>query len=227
MGIDATGAASRSNICRLSVVGIMDEIRRTGGLQHVEKLSNQEEVPRQLSQEQYPQTIAVASWKLRPSDLGGCPRSRQRIWRSTSSTAVGQEAVQKEVIERVEQTLRVEFASNLRHKPAGRRRGRYEIPCITSTVRRNLVHYLAGGRQSNPAERIKALMFTLDYLIKLDSGSAQTLMRNVDKDKAFQTARRARPRSSCLLPRRDVVACRQDAARYCWPRWDQAAEGCR
>src|SRR6266436_3504357 len=33
------------------------------------------------------------------------------------------------------------------------------------------------------AERIKALMFTFDDLVKLDSGSAQTLMRNVDKDK--------------------------------------------
>src|SRR5471030_2836282 len=33
------------------------------------------------------------------------------------------------------------------------------------------------------AERIKALMFTFDDLIKLDAGSAQTLMRNLDKDK--------------------------------------------
>src|SRR5690606_1310525 len=33
------------------------------------------------------------------------------------------------------------------------------------------------------AERIKALMFTFDDLVKLDSGSAQTLMRHVDKDK--------------------------------------------
>jgi flagellar motor switch protein FliG len=33
------------------------------------------------------------------------------------------------------------------------------------------------------AERIKALMFTFDDLIKLDAGSAQTLMRNVDKEK--------------------------------------------
>ena len=33
------------------------------------------------------------------------------------------------------------------------------------------------------AERIKALMFTFDDLVKLDAGSAQTLMRNVDKDK--------------------------------------------
>ena len=33
------------------------------------------------------------------------------------------------------------------------------------------------------AERIKALMFTFDDLIKLDSGSAQTLMRTIDKSK--------------------------------------------
>jgi flagellar motor switch protein FliG len=33
------------------------------------------------------------------------------------------------------------------------------------------------------AERIKALMFTFDDLVKLDTPSAQTLMRNIDKDK--------------------------------------------
>jgi flagellar motor switch protein FliG len=38
-----------------------------------------------------------------------------------------------------------------------------------------------GNRDS--AERIKTLMFTFDDLIKLDAGSAQTLMRNIDKDK--------------------------------------------
>jgi flagellar motor switch protein FliG len=33
------------------------------------------------------------------------------------------------------------------------------------------------------AERIKTLMFTFDDLTKLDAGSVQTLMRNIDKDK--------------------------------------------
>ena len=33
------------------------------------------------------------------------------------------------------------------------------------------------------ADRIKNLMFTFDDLAKLDSASAQTLMRNIDKDK--------------------------------------------
>jgi flagellar motor switch protein FliG len=38
-----------------------------------------------------------------------------------------------------------------------------------------------GNREA--AERIKTLMFTFDDLVKLDTGSAQTLMRHVDKDK--------------------------------------------
>ena len=39
------------------------------------------------------------------------------------------------------------------------------------------------GDNRESAERIKALMFTFDDLVRLDAGSAQTLLRNVDKDK--------------------------------------------
>ena len=39
------------------------------------------------------------------------------------------------------------------------------------------------AQNRDAAERIKALMFTFDDLVKLDNGSAQTLMRNIDKDK--------------------------------------------
>src|SRR6202008_3084830 len=38
-------------------------------------------------------------------------------------------------------------------------------------------------RNRDAAERIKALMFTFEDLIKLDSGSIQTLLRAIDKDK--------------------------------------------
>ena len=38
-------------------------------------------------------------------------------------------------------------------------------------------------RSRDSAERIKALMFTFEDLAKLDPGSIQTLLRNVDKDK--------------------------------------------
>ena len=44
-----------------------------------------------------------------------------------------------------------------------------------------LAHLEEDNRES--AERIKTLMFTFDDLTRLDSASAQTLMRHVDKDK--------------------------------------------
>src|SRR5439155_20499492 len=39
------------------------------------------------------------------------------------------------------------------------------------------------ARSRDSAERIKALMFTFEDLSKLDPGSIQTLLRNVEKDK--------------------------------------------
>jgi flagellar motor switch protein FliG len=88
------------------------------------------------------------------------------------------------VIERVEQTLRTEFMSNLSQT---RRRDAHEVMAeiFNNFDRQTETRFLSAleieARES--AERIKALMFTFDDLIKLDAGSAQTLMRNIDKDK--------------------------------------------
>jgi flagellar motor switch protein FliG len=94
------------------------------------------------------------------------------------------EAVQKDVIERVEQTLRTEFMYNLSQK---RRRDAHEVMAeiFNNFDRHTEARFLTALEQSNrdAAERIKELMFTFDDLVKLDSASAQTLMRNIDKDK--------------------------------------------
>jgi flagellar motor switch protein FliG len=94
------------------------------------------------------------------------------------------EAVQKEVIERVEQTLRTEFMSNLSQT---RRRDAHEVMAeiFNNFDRQTETRFLTALESENrdSAERIKALMFTFDDLVKLDAGSAQTLMRNIDKDK--------------------------------------------
>src|ERR1700743_33532 len=164
----------------------MDEIPGPAGRNMWEKLSNvQEEVLANYLKNEYPQTIAVVLSKLKPEHAA---RVLSILPEDMALDVVGRmlrmEAVQKEVIERVEQTLRTEFMSNLSQT---RRRDAHEVmaeifnnfdpqtepPFITSREEEN--------RES--PERIKALMFTFDDLIKLDSGSAQTLMRNVDKDK--------------------------------------------
>jgi flagellar motor switch protein FliG len=94
------------------------------------------------------------------------------------------EAVQKEVIERVEQTLRTEFMSSLSQT---RRRDAHEqmAEIFNSFDRQTETRFMTALEEESreSAERIKNLMFTFDDLVKLDAGSAQTLMRHVDKDK--------------------------------------------
>jgi flagellar motor switch protein FliG len=94
------------------------------------------------------------------------------------------ESVQKEVIERVEQTLRTEFMSNLSQT---RRRDAHEVMAeiFNNFDRQTETRFMTALEEDNreSAERIKALMFTFDDLVKLDPGSSQTLMRHIDKDK--------------------------------------------
>src|SRR5947209_4980194 len=94
------------------------------------------------------------------------------------------EAVQKDVIERLEQTLRVEFMSNLSQT---RRRDAHEVMAeiFNNFDRQTETRFLTSLEEHNreAAERIKSLMFTFDDLVKLDAASAQTLMRHIDKDK--------------------------------------------
>src|SRR6478672_6516029 len=86
--------------------------------------------------------------------------------------------------ERLEQTLRTEFMSNLSQT---RRRDAHEVMAeiFNNFDRQTETRFLTALEEDNreAAERIKALMFTFDDLVKLDTGSAQTLMRNIDKDK--------------------------------------------
>jgi flagellar motor switch protein FliG len=94
------------------------------------------------------------------------------------------ESVQKEVIERVEATLRTEFMSSISQT---RRRDAHELMAeiFNNFDRQTETRFINALEEENreSAERIKTLMFTFDDLMKLDAGSAQTLMRNIDKDK--------------------------------------------
>jgi len=168
------------------VTGIMEEIRGPAGRNMWEKLSNvQEEVLANYLKNEYPQTVAVVLSKLKPEHaarvLGILP---EELALDVINRMLRMEAVQKEVIERVEQTLRVEFMSNLSQT---RRRDAHEVMAeiFNNFDRQTETRFITSLEEDNreAAERIKALMFTFDDLVKLDAGSAQTLMRNIDKDK--------------------------------------------
>ncbi|MGY8668160.1 flagellar motor switch protein FliG [Bradyrhizobium sp. UFLA05-109] len=183
---DATERLLQQYLAPERVNGIMDEIRGPAGRNMWEKLSNvQEEVLANYLKNEYPQTIAVVLSKLKPEHaarvLGILP---EELALDVVNRMLKMEAVQKEVIESVEKTLRVEFMSNLSQT---RRRDAHEVMAeiFNNFDRQTETRFITSLEEENreSAERIKALMFTFDDLVKLDSGSAQTLMRNVDKDK--------------------------------------------
>src|SRR6187402_2347007 len=183
---DATERLLQQYLPKERVNGIMDEIRGPAGRNMWEKLSNvQEEVLANYLKNEYPQTIAVVLSKLKPEHaarvLAILPED---LALDVVNRMLKMEAVQKEVIERVEQTLRTEFMSNLSQT---RRRDAHEVMAeiFNNFDRQTETRFMTALEDDNreAAERIKTLMFTFDDLVKLDAGSAQTLMRNIDKDK--------------------------------------------
>jgi flagellar motor switch protein FliG len=68
-----------------------------------------------------------------------------------------------------------------------RRRDAHEVMAeiFNNFDRQTETRFMTSLEEANreSAERIKGLMFTFDDLVRLDSGSAQTLMRSIDKDK--------------------------------------------
>src|SRR5438477_938297 len=183
---DATERLLQQYLPAERVVGIMDEIRGPAGRNMWEKLSNvQEEVLANYLKNEYPQTIAVVLSKLRPEHaarvLAILPEDMAL---DVVNRMLKMEAVQKEVIERVEQTLRTEFMSNLSQT---RRRDAHEVMAeiFNNFDRQTETRFMLALEDENreSAERIKTLMFTFDDLTKLDPASAQMLIRRIDKDK--------------------------------------------
>jgi flagellar motor switch protein FliG len=183
---DATERLLQQYLPPERVTGVMDEIRGPAGRNMWEKLSNvPEEVLANYLKNEYPQTVAVVISKLRPEHaarvLAILPED---LALDVVSRMLKMEAVQKEVIERLEQTLRTEFMSNIAQT---RRRDAHEVMAeiFNNFDRQTETRFITALEEDNreAAERIKTLMFTFDDLVRLDTGSAQTLMRHIDKDK--------------------------------------------
>lgn len=94
------------------------------------------------------------------------------------------EAIQKEVLDDIEKTLRVEFMANLAKTT---RRDSHELMAeIFNSMDRSIEGRIMGSlEQTAPdaAEKIRSLMFTFEDLGGLDPTSIQTIIRAADKDK--------------------------------------------
>jgi flagellar motor switch protein FliG len=92
------------------------------------------------------------------------------------------EPVQREILDKIEQTLRTEFMSNLARTS---KRDSHEMMAeiFNNFDRQTESRFLTALEERNreAAERIRALMFVFEDLNKLDPGGIQTLLRTVDK----------------------------------------------
>src|SRR5438552_9420968 len=183
---DATERLLQQYLPTERVGGIMDDIRGPAGRNMWEKLSNvHEQVLANYLKNEYPQTVAVVLSKIKPEHaarvLAILPGE---LALDVVNRMLKMEVVQKEVIERVENTLLTELMSNLSQT---RRRDAHEVMAeiFNNFDRQTETRFMTALEDDNRegAERIKALMFTFDDLTRLNSASAQTLTRQIDKDK--------------------------------------------
>jgi len=165
---------------------IMEEIRGPAGRTMWEKLGNvNEEILANFLQKEYPQTVAVVMSKIQTDHaarvLALLP---ENFALEVIHRMLRMEAVQKEVLEDVERTLRTEFMSNLART---QRRDCHELMAeIFNSLERSIeTKFMEELEKSVPesAEKIRSLMFTFEDLLKLDPSAIQTVIRAVDKDK--------------------------------------------
>jgi flagellar motor switch protein FliG len=168
------------------VEAILEEIRGPAGRTMWDKLGNvNEEVLANYLKNEYPQTVALVLSKVKPDHAA---RVLELLPEEFAVEVVMRmlrmEVVQKDILDGVEKTLRTEFMSNLART---NRRDPHEMMAeiFNNLDRNNEGRFLTAieDRNRTSAERIKALMFTFEDLIKLDPSGVQTLIRNADKSK--------------------------------------------
>jgi len=193
-GISSTGALAgntdtterllSSFLPKDRVAAIMEEIRGPAGRNMWEKLSNvQEDVLANYLKNEYPQTIAVVLSKLATDHasrvLAVLP---PELALDVVRRMLGLDPVQKEILEKIEGTLRAEFMSTL---SATKRRDSHEqmAEIFNSFDRQTEARFINALEEQSrdDAERIKQLMFTFEDLSRLDNSAIQAILQKMDK----------------------------------------------
>lgn len=168
------------------VGNVMEEIRGPAGRTMWDKLANvNETVLANYLKNEYPQTVAVIMSKIRPEHAARVLSSLPEDFSlEVVARMLRMETVNRDILDKIEQTLRTEFMSNLARTT---RRDSHELMAeIFNNFDRNTEgRFLTTLEERNrdSAERIRALMFTFEDLNQLDPASVQTLLRRFDKDK--------------------------------------------
>ena len=167
------------------VDSLMEEIRGPAGRTMWDKLGNvNEAVLANYLKNEYPQTVAVVLSKIKSEHAARVLAALPEDFALECVTRMlRMEPVQREILDKIEQTLRAEFMSNLARTS---KRDSHEMMAeiFNNFDRQTESRFIAALEERNreSAERIRALMFVFEDLAKLDPGGVQTLLRAVEKD---------------------------------------------
>src|SRR6201746_1842716 len=167
------------------VDSLMEEIRGPAGRTMWDKLGNvNEAVLANYLKNEYPQTVAVVLSKIKSEHAARVLTCLPEDFALECVTRMlRMEPVQREILDKIEQTLRTEFMSNLARTS---KRDSHEMMAdiFNAFDRQTETRFITALEERNreAAERIRALMFVFEDLSKMDPGGVQTLLRGVEKD---------------------------------------------
>ncbi len=167
------------------VDSLMEEIRGPAGRTMWDKLANvNEAVLANYLKNEYPQTVAVVLSKIKGDHAARVLSALPEDFALECVTRMlRMEPVQREILDKIELTLRNEFMSNLA-RTAKRDSHEMMADIFNNFDRQTESRFLSAleERTRESAERIRALMFVFEDLARLDPGGVQTLLRAVEKD---------------------------------------------
>lgn len=183
---DSTERLLRGVLGDDKVGNIMEEIRGPAGRTMWDKLNNvSEDVLANYLKNEYPQTVSVVLSKIKSDHAA---RVLTHLPESFAMEVIARmlklEAVQKEVLDDVERTLREEFMTTLARTS---RRDSHELMAeifnSMDRAKESKFMELLEDKNKDSADKIRSLMFTFEDLLRVDATGVQTILRSIQKEK--------------------------------------------
>ncbi len=165
---------------------ILEDIRGPAGRNIWDKLANvNEEMLANYLRNEYPQTAALILSKLPPTHAAKVLGSfSQEFSFEIIKRMLAMDPVKKEVLEKIEKTLRTEFINTLTKTQ------KYDNNQVMAEIFNNFDRTteakfmeMLEKHSTEAAERIKSLMFTFDDMKKIDTVGIQAILKSIDKSR--------------------------------------------
>jgi flagellar motor switch protein FliG len=167
------------------VTSIISEIKGASGRRMWQRLSHIDaEILAAYLRNEYPQTVAVILSRISPDHTARVLSILPDDFAvDVMNRMLKMETVQKEALEHIEETLRNEFVTTI-SQTARRDANELMAEVFNAFDRQTEARFFSALDHVNrdSAKKIRELMFTFEDLTKLDPGSVQTLMRQIDRD---------------------------------------------